>query len=178
MSDKSSTPQWMIEQGCSPKSAQWFFKKVNANGPIPEHLPELGQCHVWLAAITGRGYGQFRPTVAHRFAWMLVHGPIPQDMLVLHKCDNPVCVNPDHLFIGTDADNARDKMLKDRSGKGRKRPGTGLRGECNTSSKLTWTEIRTIRHLRTFKSQRALAEHFKVDRKAIWKILHFKSWIE
>jgi len=170
MSDNLLTPQWMIEQGCSPKAAQFFFQKVNVNGPIPQHRAELGRCHVWLASITSRGYGQFRPTIAHRFAWMLIHGPIPKGMLCLHKCDNPLCVNADHLFIGTDADNMRDKMLK-----GRDR----TKGESNVSAKLTWSETRMIRQLsQRGWTQRALGKRFGVHKDTIWQIINFKSWLE
>jgi hypothetical protein len=72
------------------------------------------------------GYGQFscghRNEIywhrAHRFSWALVHGEIPEGMWVLHRCDNPPCVNPDHLFVGTHEDNMSDMVRKGRQAKG------------------------------------------------------------
>lgn len=80
-------------------------------------------CWVWTAGTFKyrNGYGQFRvrrgdpPAYAHRFAWELVNGPIPQGLHVLHRCDNPPCVNPAHLFLGTQIDNYRDMVSKGRS---------------------------------------------------------------
>src|SRR5258707_527677 len=73
-------------------------------------------CHLWIGQIGGsRGYGQFsvkasRNTSAHRVAWTIYRGPIPEGGNVLHKCRNRRCVNPDHLYIGTISDNARDSV--------------------------------------------------------------------
>lgn len=87
-----------------------------------------GRCWLWLAARDRKGYGKFgvgtlghdrRVESAHRVAWELTRGPIPGGMYVLHHCDNPWCVNPDHLWLGTRADNAADMVAKGRSTKGR-----------------------------------------------------------
>lgn len=101
-------------------------------------------CWEWQAARTSAGYGHFTPTkgvrsYAHRFAWQEVNGPIPEGMHICHKCDNPRCCNPDHLFLGTHLDNIRDRQSK-----GRTRTGT-LRGEDHPSAKFTAEEIRSIR---------------------------------
>ncbi len=77
-------------------------------------------CWLWTAGQVTGGYGHFAITRAtniraHRMAYILACGPIPKDKLVLHKCDNPICVNPDHLYIGTHADNANDKVLRGRT---------------------------------------------------------------
>jgi hypothetical protein len=99
--------------------AERFWKKVNKDGPIPAHCPELGNCWVWTGSVTQNfGYGQLavnnRPVRAHRLAWFLETGEQPTEH-VLHKCDNPPCIRFTHLFQGTPADNARDCLAKDRN---------------------------------------------------------------
>jgi hypothetical protein len=78
-------------------------------------------CWEWAASRYPKGYGQFRETgktktgYAHRSAYEIFRGPIPKDLHVLHRCDNPPCVNPTHLFLGTNLDNQRDSFIKGRS---------------------------------------------------------------
>ena len=95
-----------------------FLSRVDKNGPIH---PILGtRCWLWKRTHTGRGYGSFAYTnggrmgYAHRFAWEMIHGPIPGKLYVLHHCDNVGCCNPDHLFVGTQLDNIRDCIAKGR----------------------------------------------------------------
>jgi hypothetical protein len=82
---------------------------------IPE--PTSG-CFIWTGYVNSWGYGQFnvkgRIWKAHRAAYEDAKGPIPEGLLVLHRCDNPACVNPDHLRLGTDVDNAREKATRKR----------------------------------------------------------------
>jgi hypothetical protein len=103
-----------------------FWEKVSKDGPRHK---SLGKCWVWTAAKEGTGYGSIGLGPgnglgkAHRVSWELHYGTIPYGLCVLHKCDNPACVRPSHLFLGTQLDNARDK-----EGKGR---GNHARGDAH-----------------------------------------------
>ena len=76
----------------------------------------LDDCWNWIGSVSSRGYGRFDGTVAHRISWMIHNGYIPDDKLCLHKCDNPLCVNPNHLYIGTQSDNMYDRTIRNRCG--------------------------------------------------------------
>jgi hypothetical protein len=72
-------------------------------------------CWLWTGATTDEGYGKIEARAAHRYFYLSLVGPIPEGMILCHKCDTPPCVNPDHLFVGTPLDNALDKMAKGRN---------------------------------------------------------------
>lgn len=96
-------------------------------------------CTIWMQHLNTMGYGRLsvngRMQYAHRASFELKNGKIPRGMNVLHKCDIPTCINPDHLFLGTHADNVADKVAKNRH----------LRGETIGNSKLTEKEVLAIR---------------------------------
>lgn len=98
-----------------------FWSKVNKNGSIPQHCPELGNCWEWTASLARNGYGIVKfnsktNKMPHRISWIIAYGDIPDNLFVLHSCDNRKCVNPKHLFLGTAKDNTRDMDLKNRRG--------------------------------------------------------------
>lgn len=123
-----------------------------------------------------RGYGQIRVNkkqhFTHRYAYELTHGPIPEGMVICHTCDNPACCNPDHLFLGTHADNAADRHAKGRSRSG------ALRGELSASAKLTAAQVVAIRatYAQGTISQAELARRYNVAVSTIYLIVHHKKW--
>src|SRR5579863_4424378 len=109
-----------------------FWSKVDKNGPVV--VESLGPCWKWNAARSKQGYGHLvtsqydhikREQLAHRVSWIIHYGSIPDRLNVLHRCDNPECTNPSHLFVGTKADNSRDAVSKGRTARG-KRNARGL----------------------------------------------------
>ncbi|MEN9726027.1 MAG: hypothetical protein RL434_393 [Pseudomonadota bacterium] len=131
-------------------------------------------CVEWTAALRSNGYGQFHMRriganmLPHRFAWIRQHGPIPEGMLVCHKCDNRKCVNPDHLFLGTPADNSADMVAKGR-GKGFSMPGVK-----HPRHKLSPVEVEAIRL--SGSSYRELSAAFGVSKSQIHRIKAGAQW--
>jgi hypothetical protein len=159
-----------------------FWSRVDKDGPVPEHRPELGQCWVWTRGTAQAGYGVMgwrgATTTTHRVAWMLSFGPIPNGLHVLHKCDNRLCVNPHHLFLGTQADNARDMWAKGR-GSNPPRHGKGgiRRGADSTSAKLTEAAVRDIRaRYASGTPQAHLAREYGIRQTTISMIVLRHTW--
>jgi len=94
-----------------------FWSKVNKNGPIPQHCPELGNCWIWTAC-KPNGYGRItinkKGLIASRVSWEIHYGIIPKDEMACHKCDNPACIRPTHLFLGNHSANMLDMHSKGR----------------------------------------------------------------
>lgn len=135
----------------------------------------LTGCWLWKGTIASTGYGILWVggksggyQGVHRISWELHFGKIPNNLWVLHKCDTPNCVNPEHLFLGTNADNSRDRALK----------GRAVRGTRHPNYKLTEIEVRHIRHLRktTARSWKDIAAMFSVSPTLVRNICLRTTW--
>lgn len=146
-----------------PNTRKDFWERV-------EKIP--GGCWIWKHRISPLGYGRFdfheKRFMAHRFAWTSYFGEIPDGMDVLHRCDNRLCVNPKHLFLGTQADNNRDRNEKNRQARGEKVNTCKLKDE-------DVVEIREQYKLST-KTKDDLAREFCVSRSNIALIIQGKTW--
>jgi hypothetical protein len=133
---------------------------------IPE--PNSG-CWLWTASVSMDGYGQFwyarrKRERAPRMAWALYKGPIPKGAFILHKCDTPLCVNPNHLRVGSAKENAQDMVLRKRG----KQP--VMRGVDNPLTKLTPQDVKEIRRRRATESCKSLAKEYGVHTSQISRI--------
>jgi len=141
-----------------------------------EVVPETG-CWEWQGKLGPFGYGGFsiggKTTTAHRAGWRLFKGDVPKNIEVCHKCDNPKCVNPDHMFLGTHEENMKDAWQKERFANRRI-----LRGEGIGTSKLTDYDVLEIRRLRSGegKTMEEIAIMFDVTKGTIWKVISGRSW--
>lgn len=144
--------------------------------PIEERfwdkVDRSGSCWMWTAAKDRDGYGVFqvhpKQVRANRFSYMLAHGEIPEGMVVMHTCDRPSCVNPNHLSLGTLAENAADSARKAR------RP----RGSRNHQAKLTEGQVLDLRarYAAGGVTHAVLAEEFNISRALVSFILTRKAW--
>ena len=125
-------------------------------------------CWIWDRPCKRSGYGRFKAEGisfrAHRFAYETFVGPIPKDKCVLHRCDNRRCVNPEHLFLGSHADNVADMVSKDRQAKGRRVAG----------SKLTDVQALEIRN--SAEPSEDLARRYGIHKTHVWNIRTGKAW--
>lgn len=148
----------------------WKYVKKTDNG-----------CWLWQGSRNKKtGYGQFllhwnKLVGSHRMAWMLTNGEIPENHCVCHHCDVRHCVNPQHLFIGTRKDNAKDKDEKGRHAKGY-RLKTNI-GEQHSRSKLTDSDVRQIRKLADEGTPRSqIAKRFNLSHSSTRDVILRKSW--
>jgi hypothetical protein len=132
---------------------------------------EGNACWVWVGYLHDGWHGQVRvggkARYAHRVSWEMANGPIPEGMVVRHRCDNPACVNPRHLELGTHADNVADRVARGRSAK----------GEANGRAKLSGEKVEAIRaRIESGDAQTQIATDFGVSRRAVYKIKTGKTW--
>lgn len=136
----------------------------------------LGGCWLWTGAKQSTGYGNVRigrrSLQAHRVSWVLANGNLPNKTCVLHKCDIRNCVNPDHLFLGTQEENNKDAKRKGRS------RGPALRGEKNGQTKLTEEQVMEMRKLHAMGNCTFLdlGEQFGVGAPTAYKIVRGYLW--
>jgi hypothetical protein len=131
------------------------------------------QCWEWAGSRTANGYGRFwilrRGHAAHRIAYAIANGPAPSNLMVCHHCDNPACVNPSHLFLGTAADNVHDMLRKGR------RP--RLFGSASSNAKVHERDVESIHDLRLAGwTQSAIASRFGLSQPTVSEILSGKKW--
>ena len=150
----------------SKKTLSWFMTGVC----------KTESCWNWNKAKNSDGYGSIGRSVngvpesisAHRESWVLHNGEIPDGMHVLHKCDNPSCVNPDHLWLGTHQDNMADRNSKGRTSR--------MLGDKNPATKLNEVRVKIIRSAHPMVSGRELARRFNVTPALIYAIKSRKIW--
>jgi len=143
-----------------------FWAKVKRGSPE--------ECWEWQAYKNALGYGsmlkQRKNWLAHRLSWLIHHGPIPEAFCVLHTCDNPPCVNPIHLWLGTKADNSEDKRRKGRTQR--------LFGEANGRVKLTTEKVLRLRALRAEGySFKQLATLFEIPKSTLHHAISGRTWL-
>ena len=146
-----------------------FWKNVKKHGSRT--------CWLWIGTTMSKksgSYGQIyyngAMRLAHRISWLIHFNRIPDDMCVLHKCDNPICVNPLHLFLGTLYDNNRDMAIKGRA------KGTKM-GETNPNSKLCWSQVERIRNyaLQGY-THRQIGQRFNISHAQVGRIVRGEYW--
>lgn len=141
-----------------------FWEKVDKKG--------IDDCWEWMGGKNKAGYGRFKVRKqdhirAHRISWILVNGPIPEGLSVLHKCDNRSCVNPNHLFLGTQADNMLDMKTK----------GRNIFGDKHKNAKLKPEDVYKIRELLNLGTKpKLISKLFNISRRNVAKIKLGKAW--
>lgn len=135
-------------------------------------VKKCSECWLWQGCLDGSGYGLFtfktKAYRAHRFSFVLHKGEIGKGLWVLHKCDTPNCVNPEHLYAGTPAENTADMVSRNRN----------LKGSEHRSAKLTAEQVIEMRQLYSTRiyTYQALGDKFGINTKTAWKIVNRRSW--
>lgn len=151
---------------------------VNKRSPLADRLwsrvKQEGDCWIWQGTNT-KGYGMIsdkgKMKLTHRVAYTLTHGDIPEGYDILHICDTPSCINPDHLMLGTHQDNMDDMRVKGRA--------VHVNGEQHPMAKLNWNLVRSIRsEFEQGQSQMDLSKKYCVHVSTVHLIVHNKIWKE
>lgn len=152
------------------------MKKRLAKDRFFEKVRKTDNCWIWTGGKYYNGYGQFfqnpNKIVAHRFSYILHYGEISKDLMVCHKCDNRECVNPHHLFLGTQSDNIKDMVNKGRQVK------TSRVGEINGNSKINEKTVKEIRRLyrETDMGARLIGLKFGLSETQTFRVIKGESW--
>ena len=140
-----------------------------------EKVDTEGVCHEWVGARNTEGYGNFylkgKIVKAHRVSYQLAYGDFDKTLQVLHKCDNPCCVNPEHLFLGTGTDNMQDMFSKGRE--------ADRSGEANGNKRVNEVAVRIIRYMSFIgKSHRVIARAYGIGQTTVSDIVNRRTWGE
>lgn len=143
-------------------------------------IEKTDSCWIYRAGRDWDNYGVFCVTTdgkefswrAHRYSYVLHKGPIPDGLLVLHSCDNPPCVNPEHLFAGTSKENTQDMILKNR------KRGVGNKGVANHRAKLSVEDVKSVRHLyfAERRTHQEIADFYRVSVGCISGVIYRRNW--
>lgn len=154
--------------------ADRLWARVDFNGPVPAHRPELGPCHIWTGAINKHtGYGIIRVSYkrrgdrVHRVAYALTKGPVPPGKLVMHECDVKRCCNGDHLVAGTQQENLRAARER----------GLAAFGERSGNARLTDALVSSARaRVLAGETVRSVAREYEVAESGLWNAVYGKTW--
>lgn len=177
-------PSW-LKRGRGKFCSKRCYGEYLSGGDFASHVHKTDTCWIWNGALH-RGYGTFGGKGAHRIAYEEAHGPIPPGFYVCHHCDNPPCVRPDHLFLGTQLDNMRDAVAKGRMATGdrngaRKYPerhrGNARRGSRSHKSKIDERQALEILRLHALgEPVRRLAARFALHRTTVRALVRRTTW--